>query len=193
MLVRCPQCRLEIRLADFDPHQRVVTYLCGRCAEIVHIDLILDEIKCATAATSFQRVRQGRTILVADDSPALCSVAAEILRQEGHRVLLAANGEEAQELLERHHPDLFITGLMLRGVGAVELLRRLRSHKRLGGTRVLIMSQIAKPKVVQHLAALGADGFLDQERLVETLAMRVGQVLDDAPMDRPGPGALDRA
>ncbi|MCZ6651342.1 MAG: response regulator [Acidobacteria bacterium] len=190
MLVRCPQCRSEIHLADFDPHQRVVTYLCSRCAEIVHIDLILDEINSATAATSFQRVRQGRTILVADDSSALCSVAAEILRQEGHQVLLAANGDEAMEQLERHHPDLLITGLMLRGMGAVELLRRLRGHKRLGGTRVLIMSQIAKSEVIHNLAALGADGFLDQERLVETLVFRVGQVLDDTagPQTRPRVG-----
>ncbi|TDI30234.1 MAG: response regulator [Acidobacteria bacterium] len=185
MLVRCPQCRMEIRLAGFDAHQRVVTYLCNRCAEIVHIDLILDEVKSTAAATSFQRIRQGRTILVADDSSALCSVAAEILRQEGHRVLLAANGDEALEQLERHHPDLLITGLMLRGVGAVELLRRLRASRRLGGARVLIMSQVAKPEMVHHLAALGADGFLDQERLVETLVFRVGQVLDDAPGPRP--------
>jgi len=179
MLVRCPQCRLEIRLADFDPHQRVVTYLCSRCSEIVHIDLILDQVNSATAAPSFQRIRQGRTILVADDSPALCSVAGEILRQEGHRVLVATDGDDALEQLERHHPDLLITGLMLRGLGAVDLLRRLRCHRRLGGTRVLIMSQIAKPEVVRNLAGLGADGFLDQERLVETLAFRVAQVLED--------------
>lgn len=185
MRVRCPQCRSEIRLAEFNSRQRVVTYLCSCCAEIVHIDLILDEVNSATASSSFQRIRQGRTILVADDSPALCSVAAEILRQEGHRILLATNGDEALEQLQRHHPDLLIMGLMLRGVGAVDLLRRLRGHKRLGGTRVLVMSQIAKPEVVHHLADLGADGFLDQERLVETLVFRVAQVLDVASGPRP--------
>ncbi|MCZ6746628.1 MAG: response regulator, partial [Acidobacteria bacterium] len=106
---------------------------------------------------------------------------------------LAANGEEALEQLERHHPDLLITGLMLRGMGAVELLRRLRGHKRLGGTRVLIMSQIAKSEVVHNLAALGADGFLDQERLVETLVFRVGQVLDDAAGPQTQPRVGDTA
>jgi len=188
MLVRCPQCRLEIHPADCDPHQRVVTSLCSRCNEIVHLDLILDEVNSASAATSFQRIRQGRTILVADDSPALASVAAEILRQEGHRVLLAGNGDEAWGQLQRHHPDLLIMGLMLRGVGSVDLLRRLRHSRRLRGTRVLIMSQITKPELTDRLAKLGAHGILDQDRLVESLVVRVGQVLEEGADSRAEPG-----
>ena len=92
--------------------------------------------------------------------------------------MVVGNGYEALEQLERHHPDLLIAGLMLRGVGTVDLLRRLQNSRRLGGTRVLIMSQIAKPELIHKLAALGAHGFLDQDRLVETLVFRVGQVLD---------------
>lgn len=190
MVVICPQCRSEIRLTDLDPHQRVVSFLCSPCGEIVHIDLILDAVDRATAETSFKRIRQGRTILVADDSVALCHVAAEILRAEGHQVLLAANGEEALAQVQRHHPDLVIMGLMVRGIGAVALLRRLRKDPRLRHTPVLIMSRVDKPAMVHNLAVQGAAGFLDEERLVETLVFRVQQVLDQAsgePAPPPAP------
>ncbi len=186
VVVNCPQCRGEIRLTDLDPHQRVLSYLCSRCGEIVHIDLILDAVDRATAETSFKQIRQGRTILVADDSAALCQVAAEILRGEGHQVLLAANGEDALEQVQRHHPDLVVMGLMVRGIGAVEFLRRLRTEQRVSRTPVLIMSRVAKPELVHHLATQGAAGFLDEERLVETLVFRVQQVLEQAG-DEPAP------
>jgi CheY-like chemotaxis protein len=187
VVVNCPQCRSEIRLTDLDPHQRVLTYLCSRCAEIVHIDLILDAVDRATSETSFKRIRQGRTILVADDSAALCHVAVDILNAEGHQVLVAANGEEALDQVQRHHPDLVVMGLMVRGIGAVELLRRLRRDDRIRNTPVLIMSRIAKPELVHSLAAQGAAGFLDEERLVETLVFRVQQVLDQATGASPSP------
>ncbi len=187
MLVRCPQCRTEIRLTEFSTDERVVRYLCARCAEIVRIDLLLDEVKSSTASSSFRQVRRQQVVLVADDDTATRRVAAEILCEAGHKVLLATDGDEALEVVESDHPDVVVTGLMTRGLTAYDLLRRMRSQERVADTPVLIMSSVSKPEMVRRLVELGAAGFIDRERLVETLAFRVQTVLEE----RAEPGVGD--
>jgi CheY-like chemotaxis protein len=193
MLVRCPRCRTQIRLTDFSPEERVVPYLCNRCGEIVRIDLILDEVKSSAAPSTFERLRQARTVLVADDSPAACEVAADLLQEAGHKVLTASDGPEALARIRDHHPDAVVIKLMLPGLTAFELLREIRRDPRLCRTPVLIVSRVYKPDMVQVLSSLGARGFIDRQRLVETLAFRVSTLLDEAEQRRHEEGgAADR-
>ena len=184
MLVRCPQCRTPIRLTDFDPDERVVPYLCSRCAEIVRIDLILDEVDSSASASTFKQVRRGRTVLVADDSRATCEVAAALLQDAGYRVLTARDGRTAMELTLDHHPDVLVLGLILPRMTAFDLLRAIRRDERLGPTPVLIVSGVYKQDMAKVLVSLGASGFSDKQRLVETLAFRVTNALDEAEAQR---------
>jgi two-component system cell cycle sensor histidine kinase/response regulator CckA len=71
----------------------------------------------------------GATVLVVDDEPALRAVAARSLKQAGFRVLQAADGGDALELIDRHGaPDLVLTDILMPGIGGVELVRRLRDR-----------------------------------------------------------------
>jgi two-component system chemotaxis response regulator CheY len=174
----------------------VVRYLCSRCAEIVRLDLILDEVKSSTAATSFSQVRRQRTVLVIDDAAATRRVAADILRVAGHRVLVARDGDAGLQHALDEHPDGVVIALMARGRTADYIQRRLHTEERAADAAVLIMSGVHKPEVVKVLVDLGAAGFIDKERLVETLAFRVQTALaekatetaaPDDPPPTPGP------
>jgi two-component system, cell cycle sensor histidine kinase and response regulator CckA len=71
----------------------------------------------------------GATVLVVDDEPALRAVAARSLKQAGFRVLQAADGGDALELIDRHGaPELVLTDILMPGIGGVELVRRLRDR-----------------------------------------------------------------
>jgi two-component system, cell cycle sensor histidine kinase and response regulator CckA len=68
-------------------------------------------------------------VLVVDDEAAVRAVAARSLKHGGFRVLQAADGADALELIDRHGPpQLVLTDLLMQGIGGAELARRLRGR-----------------------------------------------------------------
>lgn len=65
-------------------------------------------------------------ILVIDDEEAIRLFLEATLRDEGYDVLLAANGQEAIELLGRTVPDLVLLDLMLPDMSGIEVLKKIR-------------------------------------------------------------------
>ena len=179
MLVRCPQSRTQIRLTEFHRDQRVVPYLCQGCGGRVRLDLILDEIEDSTTETSFRRLRNSWTVLVADDSETTREVAASILREAGYKVLLASDGRSALKDIQLHHPDLVLLSMTLRGVTGFDVLRQMQGQERLQSIPVMIISSVYKPEVVKFLSEHGAAGFMERDRLVESLTFRVQTLLSE--------------
>ena len=73
----------------------------------------------------------GVTILVADDEESVRVLMARILEQHDARVIQAANGREALEILRAHNDavDLVLTDILMPGMSGFELARRLRSER----------------------------------------------------------------
>lgn len=75
-------------------------------------------------------VLQGWNILVVDDEPDSLEVASRLLRHYGATVWLAADGQEALEVIKQHRPSVVISDLsmpVLDGWGLVSALNRNRS------------------------------------------------------------------
>jgi CheY-like chemotaxis protein len=53
------------------------------------------------------------TILVVEDDRAICEMVAQVLEEEGYRVVTAADGFEAVKRLDEAHPDLVISDVMI--------------------------------------------------------------------------------
>jgi len=66
-------------------------------------------------------------VLVVEDDPEITDVLRRTLRQEGHEVRTAGDGEEALTAAAEFVPDLVILDLGLPKLDGVEVLRRLRS------------------------------------------------------------------
>ena len=68
------------------------------------------------------------TILVVEDHAMSRQILMTLLEYSGHRVLEAAEGEEAFELACRVRPDLIISDILLPAMDGREFVRRLRTE-----------------------------------------------------------------
>ena len=64
-----------------------------------------------------------RTLLLVDDEPNILTALKRLFRRDGHRMLSAASGAEALEVLSQHKVDVIITDQRMPGMTGVELLR----------------------------------------------------------------------
>ena len=71
----------------------------------------------------------GRTILLVEDEPGVRSFGAQVLEDAGYRVLQAASGEEALELIgsAREPLSLLLTDVVMTGINGRVLAERLRA------------------------------------------------------------------
>ena len=67
-----------------------------------------------------------RTVLVVDDDPAVCEVAARVLRRAGYSVVTASDGQRALEILKQRPVQLVISDQQMPGMSGIELLRVIR-------------------------------------------------------------------
>ncbi len=109
------------------------------------------------------------TVLVADDDEAIRDVIAEVLRDEGYRVVCAENGQRALDALRKDvRPDLLLLDLMMpvmSGWEVLEHLKELREGDSLSKVPIVIISAMASPGAYEHLAKP-----IDLDRLLEAVA-----------------------
>jgi len=178
MLVRCPKCRGENRLVEVPPGEKVITYLCQVCEQIVLLDLSLDEVKSSSSASAFSVVERRLKILVADDSEFIRRMATDLLSEAGYIVITAGDGATALRRVEDEHPDLVVLDLLMPRLTGFDVLREIKKNDRVRNTPVLVMSGVYKREVVSNLGQMGAAGFLDKDLLPDTLVFRVRSLLE---------------
>jgi two-component system response regulator MprA len=98
----------------------------------------------------------GRVLVVEDDDE-IADVLRRSLRQEGHEVRTAADGEDALRQATEFVPDLVVLDLGLPRLDGVEVCRRLRAH---GDVPILILT--ARTDTGDRVEGLdaGADDYL---------------------------------
>ncbi len=122
------------------------------------------------------RTWDGVTVLVVDDEPAVLSVVARCLEQEGFHVLQARDGGDALTTIDGHGPpDLVLTDLMMPGIGGAALARRLKEQW--PDLPVLFMSGFSSGEL-QRQDALDSRGILVQKPFTfDELMAAVGTAL----------------
>jgi two-component system response regulator MprA len=119
-------------------------------------------------------------ILVVDDERAVRDSLRRALELEGYTVELAADGQEALELLGGNgEPDVLILDILMPHVDGLEVCRRLRRE----GRRVPILMLTAREEVENRVAGLdaGADDYVTKPFALEELLARVRALLRRTP------------
>ena len=117
-------------------------------------------------------------LLVVDDDANIRQIMRLLLEAAGYRVLCAADGREAMQLIEAQAFDLILTDMLMPGSDGLELLSAMKKSR--STVRVLVMSGGGMIGVADYLKVakkLGAHGVLEKPFTGETLLATVAGLL----------------
>ena len=136
-----------------------------------------DDTSTQLSASSLEG-RPAYSLLVVDDDSTIREIMQLMLESVGHRVAVAADGQEAIALLATRAFDLVITDMLMPGADGLELLAAVKKSS--PGTRVLVMSGGGMIGVNDYLKVakkLGAHGVLEKPFTSDSLVSAVAELL----------------
>jgi two-component system, cell cycle sensor histidine kinase and response regulator CckA len=118
------------------------------------------------------------TVLLVEDADALRKLTHMLLEQHGYRVLVAANGAEALQLMEQkpERINLLLTDVVMPGLNGRALAERLGPLQ--PGLKVLYMSGYTDDAIVNHGVLESGTHLLHKPFSEESLIRKVREVLD---------------
>ena len=111
--------------------------------------------------TSSTEANVDRRVLVADDDPAILKLVATILEKEDYTVTAARDGREAYKILQSEEDfTAAIFDVVMPHISGPELVRYMKTEKRLMNIPVMMMTAEQDPKLSSDSFAAGAVVFL---------------------------------
>lgn len=116
-------------------------------------------------------------ILIADSDPNMVVSLDYLMRRQGHRVQVAADGQAAWALMQATPPDLLILDVMLPGKTGFELLELLRARPKWEHLPVLVLTAKARETDIAKGLALGASAYMTKPFSTQALLAQVDALL----------------
>ena len=124
-----------------------------------------------------QENQEKARILLVDDEPGIRTAVQAYLKDEGFDVTTAIDGEDGLQKATQIMPDVVITDVMMPRCDGYELLEKLRSDERLGGTPVIFLT--AKGMTLDRTQGYeaGVDDYISKPFNPDELVARVKNVV----------------
>jgi adenylate cyclase len=146
---------------------------------VVQRDVVAEVLRTIKPVTDvLQDTIKSSAILVVDDNAANRDVLARRLTREGHKVVTAANGAAALDLIARQDFDIVLLDLIMPEMSGFEVLRRLKADQRTGHIPVIVISALDEIDSVVRCIEAGAEDYLTKPFNPVLLRARVGASLE---------------
>ena len=99
-------------------------------------------------------------VLVVDDSITVRRVTQRLLKREGYRVALAADGLQALEKLQEEKPAVVLSDIEMPRMDGFDLARNIRGDARLRDLPIIMITSRIAEKHREHAKELGVDHYL---------------------------------
>jgi DNA-binding response OmpR family regulator len=130
------------------------------------------------------------SILLVDDETAITDNLAPFLGRAGFTVAVAANGEEALQLVTAEKPDLLVMDVLMPRLDGREVLRQLRQTG--NWTPIILLTQVGEASERAMALEEGADDYLNKPFDPHELVARIRAVLRRAHPGQPPLSAAAR-
>jgi two-component system response regulator RegX3 len=143
-----------------------------------------------TAANRASTSGRPPTVLLAEDEESFVDALVIGLTNEGFRVVVARDGQEALRVFDETHPDLVLLDMMLPKLSGIDVLRSLRLR-----SNVPIIMVTAKGTEIDTVVALevGADDYVTKPYRLRELVARMRTSMRRVSQAEEAAGAADLA
>lgn len=119
------------------------------------------------------------TILVIEDEKELCDILQAELTAQGHKVLVASNGQEGMSKLQEAEPDLIICDRAMPVMSGYQLLERIRGvYPQYKDLPFIFLTALSDPRDRHSVTHLEPTAYLEKpvdfDKLNETIKKAIG-------------------
>ncbi len=119
--------------------------------------------------------QQAVRILVVDDMPIVRATLRRILEREGYRCRVAAEGQEALDMLAEEPVELVLSDIQMPGMGGIDLVRALQP--RIPEPSIIMVSSIEETGTAIECIQLGAFGYVHKPFQPREILVQVNSAL----------------
>jgi two-component system sensor histidine kinase/response regulator len=108
-----------------------------------------------------QAQRKSLCFLLAEDNAVNQRLIVRLLEKRGHSVVLAHNGREALEALEKHLVDFVLMDGLMPEMDGLEATKLIRDKEKVSGAHlpIIALTALAMQGDEEHCLACGMDGY----------------------------------
>ena len=126
-------------------------------------------------------VTQVPLIMVVDDSITVRRVTQRLLKREGYRVVMAADGLQALERLQDEKPTVVLSDIEMPRMDGFDLARNIRADPKLHDIPIIMITSRIAEKHREHARELGVDHYLGKPYAEDELLRLVRQFCTASP------------
>jgi DNA-binding response OmpR family regulator len=114
-----------------------------------------------------------KTVLIADDEPNIVISLEFLLEQAGYRVLVAHDGQEALEAIQRQPPDLVLLDVMLPRLSGFDVCQKIRENPQWQHMRIVMLTAKGREVEISKGLALGANAYITKPFSTQELLAQI--------------------
>jgi CheY-like chemotaxis protein len=101
-------------------------------------------------------------ILIADDNEQNRELLEAYLSDEGHEILMAADGQQTLDVAHKDLPDLILLDIMMPRMSGYEVCLKLKQHEETRRIPILMVTALKEMGDIEKAVDAGADDFLSK-------------------------------
>ena len=118
-----------------------------------------------------------KNILVVEDDSDIRELISFNLKNEGHQVFEAKDGEAGIDKARKKLPDLILLDLMLPGIQGLDVCRIIKSDQETKNTPIIMVTAMGQEEDIVEGLETGADDYITKPFSIKVLLARVKSVL----------------
>lgn len=120
-----------------------------------------------------------KKVLIVDDDPYILMSLEFLMKKNGNDVMIARNGTEALELINKSKPHLILLDIMMPDVDGYSICKRIKASKTLKDIIVVFLSAKTQEVDIQKGYELGAAKYISKPFSTRELVKEVNLLLAD--------------
>ena len=141
------------------------------------LDLVVPADHSTVEVAGASAASPSGTILVVDDIEANARLLERMLTGDGHRVLVAHDGQEALDIVRARHPDLVLMDVLMPALGGLETCQRLKNDPATRFVPVVLVTALQESRDRLIGLEAGADDFISKPFNAQEVIARVRSLI----------------